>query len=219
MDGDNDVCYDSTMSQTDVNLANIERAAAIINPIFRDSPQFVDEQLCAVLGRRTLIKVETVNPIRSFKGRGADFLMRNLDPKQKVICASAGNFGQAIAFCGRDRGIPVEVFTAADVNPTKAQRMRSFGAKVNVGEGNFDAAKQAARSYAQEHGYLFVEDGDKPAITEGAGTIAIELLKAGNLDAIVVPVGDGALICGVGAWVKQHSPATRIVGVCPKESP
>lgn len=93
----------------DLNLANIERAASVIDPVFRNSPQFIDEQLCAVLGRRTIVKVETANPIRSFKGRGADFLIRGLDPKQKAVCASAGNFGQAMAYAGRHRGMAVEV--------------------------------------------------------------------------------------------------------------
>jgi threonine dehydratase len=120
----------TTDSISGLSLANIETAARVIDPVFRNSPQFVDEQLCAGLGRRTLVKVETLNPIRSFKGRGADFLMRSIPTNQKVVCASAGNFGQAVAYAGRTRGIMVEVFVASDVNPMKADRMKSFGATV-----------------------------------------------------------------------------------------
>lgn len=105
------------MISTDLNLENVARAATLIDPVFLNTPQFVDDTLCAELGRRVLVKVETLNPIRSFKGRGADFLVgalkagshdaRSLDPKQRIVCASAGNFGQAMAYAGRRRGIPV----------------------------------------------------------------------------------------------------------------
>ena len=208
------------MQTLDISLENIERAARVVDPVFRNSPQFVDEQLCGALGRRVMVKVETTNPIRSFKGRGSDFLVQHLDSRQKVICASAGNFGQAVAYAARTRGMAAEVFVAADANPLKVERMRSFGAQVTVGGADFDAAKQAARAKAAQHSdCVFVEDGEHPAVTEGAGTIAVELLKAGPLDTIVVPLGDGALITGIAFWVKHHSSNTRIVGVCAAGSP
>ncbi|HST08913.1 MAG TPA: pyridoxal-phosphate dependent enzyme [Terriglobales bacterium] len=199
----------------DLNLANIERAARVIDPVFRNSPQFMDDQLNAALGRRTVVKVETANPIRSFKGRGADFFIHGFDRKQKVVCASAGNFGQAIAYSGRSRGIAVEVFVSTDANPMKIARMRSFGAVVTPMGEDFDTAKAHARARAAEQSNcIFVEDGDDPAISEGAGTIGIELLTMSGIDTIVLPLGDGALITGVAMWVKAHSPRTKIIGVC-----
>ena len=208
------------MPKLDISVENIERAAVVIDPVFRNGPQFVDEQLCRALRRRVVVKVETTNPIRSFKGRGADFLMQHLDKGLRVICASAGNFGQAVAYAARTRGMAAEVFVAADANPLKVERMRSFGAGVTVGGADFDGAKQAAREYALQHSEcVFVEDGAEPAVTEGAGTIAVELLKAEPLDAIVVPLGDGALITGIALWVKHHSRNTKIVGVCAAGSP
>ena len=210
----------SSAATTDLKLANIEQAARVIDPVFRNSPQFVDEQLCAALGRRTIVKVETTNPIRSFKGRGACFLMHGLDPKLKVVCASAGNFGQAVAYAGRSRGMAVEVFVPTDVNPSKVARMKALGATVSIIGADFDAAKQhARRKAAKDKRYVFVEDGEDPSISEGAGTIAIELLLAGSIDTIVLPVGDGALITGVATWVKEHSPQTKIIGVCATGSP
>ena len=203
-----------------LNLANIEKAAQLIDPVFLHSPQYEDGTLNAALGQRVLVKVETANPIRSFKGRGADFFARSLDPKQTIVCASAGNFGQAMAYVGRSRRIPVQVFVANDVNPAKADRMRSLGAKVTLSEGNFDVAKENARRHAAEHPEcVFVEDGAEDAITEGAGTIGVELVAAGAIDTIVVPLGDGALITGIAAWLKDRSPGTQIVGVCPKATP
>jgi threonine dehydratase len=208
------------MPTPDLRLENIERAARVIDPVFRDSPQFVDEQLGRALGHRVMVKVETANPIRSFKGRGSDFLIHGLDPRQKVVCASAGNFGQAVAYSARTRGMAAEVFVAADANPLKLDRIRSFGATVSVGGADFDAAKRQARAFADQHSEcVFVEDGEDPAITEGAGTIAIELLKSGSFDAIVAPLGDGALITGIALWMKHHSPQTKILGVCASGAP
>jgi threonine dehydratase len=203
-----------------LNLANIEKAAQLIDPAFLRSPQYEDGTLNAALGQRVLVKVETANPIRSFKGRGADFFARSLDPKQRIVCASAGNFGQAMAYVGRSRGIPVQVFVANDVNPAKAERMRSLGAKVTLCEGDFDVAKQNARRQTVGHpDCIFVEDGAEDAITEGAGTIGVELLAAGPIDTVVVPLGDGALITGIAAWIKDRSPGTQIIGVCPEATP
>ena len=203
-----------------LNLANIEKAMQLIDPVFLHTPQYEDDTLNALLGRRTLLKVETANPIRSFKGRGADFFVRSLDPKRRIVCASAGNFGQAMAYTGRRRHIPVQVFVANDVNPAKAERMRSFGAEVTLCDGDFDVAKDNARQQAAEHPQcVFVEDGAEDAISEGAGTIAVELLAAGSIDTVVVPLGDGALISGVAAWIKHRSPATQIIAVCPAATP
>lgn len=98
--------------------------------------------------------------------------------------------------------------------------MQALGAVVTVAEGDFDDAKEQARRHAAARPEcVFVEDGEDDAITEGAGTIAIELLQAGDLDTVVVPLGDGALITGVGSWIKKHSPRTRIVGVCASGAP
>jgi threonine dehydratase len=83
------------------------------------------------------------------------------------VCASAGNFGQAMAYVGRSQRIPVQVFVANDVNPAKAERMRSLGAKVTLCDGDFDVAKQNARRQAVDHpDCTFVEDGAEDAITE-----------------------------------------------------
>ena len=98
--------------------------------------------------------------------------------------------------------------------------MRSLGATVTLAGTDFEEAKRLARQQADQHaGSLFIEDGDDPAISEGAGTIGVELLRAGNIDTIVLPVGDGALITGVAMWVKEHSPQTKIVGVCARGAP
>lgn len=202
-----------------LSLENIEEASHLIDPVFLHSPQFVSAQLSDRLGRETVVKVETLNPIRSFKGRGADYFMRRVSPGRQVVCASAGNFGQAIAYAGRARGVGVKVFAATTANTTKVLRMRELGAQVVLIGDDFDAAKDEARAYVRRHPeYLFVEDGHDASITEGVATVAVELadLQVGTL---LVPVGNGALISGVGRWMKAHSPHTKIVGVCAAGAP
>lgn len=80
----------------DIDLTRIAQASSLIDPVFLDTPQFVDEQLCAALGKQVLVKIETLNPLRSFKGRGVDLLAREFAPGTRLVCASTGNFGQAI---------------------------------------------------------------------------------------------------------------------------
>ncbi|MGE3294775.1 MAG: pyridoxal-phosphate dependent enzyme, partial [Geminicoccaceae bacterium] len=158
-------------------MALIEEAAAALDPRFLATPLVRNETLDRELGCRVALKVETLTPIRSFKGRGASWLLHRLgeEAKRGLVCASAGNFGQGMAYAARSRGLPVTVFAAVNASPVKVAAMRAFGAEVRLDGADFDAAKAAARGFAAETGRLFVEDGAHPAIAEGAGTIAREL--------------------------------------------
>ena len=199
---------------TDISLARIAEAAEVVDPVFRDSPQFMSEHLSAALGRNVLVKIETVNPLGSFKGRGADFLMRSLPSGAALACASSGNFGLALAYAARARGARVRVFAAQDIRLDRLARMRGLGADVTID----DDPAAAARAYATGRpGWVLANS--HPAVAEGAGTIGAELLKAGRIDTVVLPVGDGGLVTGAGQWIKAHSPSTRIIGVCPAAAP
>jgi threonine dehydratase len=202
-------------------LANIEEAARIIDPVFTGSPQFASEQLNDQLGLELICKVETINPIRSFKGRGADYFVQRL-PRDVawLVCASAGNFGQGLAYAARKRGLRLTIFAAETANPLKVERMKQLGAELVIAGHDFDAAKAAAREFAAAHGALFVEDGREPAIAEGAGTIGLELSRwPQSFDAVLVPLGNGALLAGVGRWLKAVATQTRIIGVCAANAP
>jgi len=202
-----------------LSLEKIDEASRVVPAEFLHTPQYVDAALSAALGRETVLKIETLNPLRSFKGRGAEYFMRGLDAGRHVVCASAGNFGQAIAYAACRRGIPSTVFSARTANPVKVARMRELGADVVLDGDDFDRAKaRAVEHAAEQEDRLFVEDGREPAISEGAGTIGVELAPLG-LDTLLVPVGNGALITGIGTWLKAHSPGTRIVGVCAAGAP
>ena len=201
------------------SLDNIAEASRVVDPTFLGTPQFVDPTLSHLLGRDLVLKVETLNPIRSFKGRGADYYMRQLSAGQHVVCTSAGNFGQAITYAGRARDIAVTVYAARQANPLKVERMRALGADVILEGDDFDVAKAAARRHVEEQAdCVFVEDGRDVAIAEGAGTIGVELAPR-DLDTVIVPVGNGALVSGIGRWMKAHSPRTRIIGVCAEAAP
>jgi threonine dehydratase len=201
-----------------LSLERIAAAASVIDPVFLDSPQFLAEPLG--LDCRLVVKVETLNPIRSFKARGTEFLTASLDGRTALACATAGNFGQGMAWSARKRGLALTVFTAVDANPLKVERMRALGADVRpVGE-DFDAAHDAARDFAAETGARLVEDGRDREIAEGAGTIGIELQRWPEpFESIVVPLGDGSLLAGIARWVKAHQPAARMIGVCASGAP
>lgn len=200
-----------------LSLDAIWRAARSISPIFLGSPQFDCEPLSQALGCKLTLKVETMNPIRCFKGRGADFFLQKLQARgdaTPLVCASAGNFGQALAYACRQRGRPLDIFAAVNVNPVKAARMKGLGATLHLAGADFDEAKQAARQYCAAHGARLVEDGLEPEISEGAGTIAVELLASGDFyDAVLIPLGNGALLTGMARWIRATSPDTRIYGV------
>jgi threonine dehydratase len=202
----------------DLDLSPVRIAAAVdeIDPVFLDTPQFVDERLARELGRDVVLKVETLNPIGSFKGRGTSVLARRLDPSRTWVCATAGNFGQGLAYAARERGAAVQVFVSPAVPEAKVARMRSLGARVEVRDRPGDAARRHA---AESDDRVLVVDGQDPAMAEGAGTIAVELGSAGEVDTAVVQLGDGALIAGVACWLKSAAPATRVVGVCPAGAP
>ena len=164
-----------------------------------------------------LVKVETLNPIGSFKGRGTWLLADELDPAQTWVCSTAGNFGQGLAFAGRARGAKVNVFVEADVPDAKVANMRRLGAEVeNVSESSALAAQEYA---AASRDRVLVKDGLDAAIAEGAGTIGLELAAAAPIGAAVVQVGDGALITGVARWLKARMPDTRVIGVCASGAP
>jgi threonine dehydratase len=209
----------------DLEPAAIRAAIARIDRAFLGSPQYVHEGLSARLGVPVIVKVETVNPIRSFKGRGTWLAVRalaeegSLDRGRAVVCVSAGNFGQGIAYAARALGIPSIVFTSRNANRGKLERMRLLGAEViEVGE-DFDAARTASEAYAAEHPVELIVDGDDPRISTGAATMALEVtdaVVAGDLPAPVaasIPVGNGALINGVGAWLRAELPDCRVIGV------
>jgi threonine dehydratase len=205
-----------------LSLARIENAAMLIDPVFLHSPQCESAGLSARLGCALTLKNETENPIGCFKGRGAEHfaaLALARGAGAPLVCASAGNFGLALAYASAHRGLALTVFVAETANQVKVAGIRGYGAHIVSTGRDFDAAKAAARTHSRECGARFVEDGAEPEISEGAGVIAVELLTGGAYDAMLVPLGNGALLAGMARWVKAHAPETKMIGVCSAGAP
>ncbi|MBK5278776.1 MAG: pyridoxal-phosphate dependent enzyme [Bacteroidia bacterium] len=202
----------STISR--LSSQRIEEAFNTIDRVFLNSPQYVNEPLSTLFGVNLVLKIETLNPIRSFKGRGADWLISQVGSGTFLICASAGNFGQAMAYSCRKKKINLTVYASTTANKLKIERMRSFGANVILFGADFDAAKIEAKRIATEKGIRYIEDSQDIETVEGAGTIGIELLQCANsFDALLIPLGNGAMINGIACVYKSQSPKTRIIAV------
>ena len=198
-------------------LDRIWRSLGVIAPEFLHSPQYDCEPLSAALGCQLTLKLEFTNPIRSFKGRGASFFvseMRRRGDARAIVCASAGNWGQAMAYTCRAYGLPITIYASVHANALKVERMKALGARVIQQGVDFDAAKDAAKAYAKSISGWMVEDGLESEISEGHGSMAVELLQRGDaFDALAVPLGNGALLNGLARWFKAASPATQVLGV------
>ncbi len=203
-----------------INKKNIAQAAQSIDSVFLNTPQYKSEILSQHLDLNLIHKIESYNPIGSFKGRGVDWWFRQNSTVRKIVCASAGNFGQAVAYVGRKRGLSITVFAANSANRSKVEAMRRLGAEVILAGEDFDAAKLAAAEYAQSNGMFYLVDGLAPEIAEGAGTIMVELGDyPTHIDKFYVPVGNGSLINGIGTWAKAELPSTKIIGVVAENAP
>ena len=205
-----------------LDLERIRSAVSSIAPIFRNTPQYVCPALGEALGCEVVLKLETANPIRCFKGRGTETVMSRLagSGAKAAVCASAGNLGQALAFSGRSRGIMTTVVAGSSANPYKLERISALGAGVQIVDGDIEEARQRARQIADREGAFLVEDSENIDTCEGAGTIALELLDGATpVDAVLVALGGGAMATGVGYVFKRLAPGVQIVGVQPAGAP
>jgi threonine dehydratase len=219
------VLTDAVRDDRELRPDTIRQAAGRIHAAFRHGPQYVHDGLSARAGRPIVVKVESVNPVGAFKGRGTWLAVHELvgegrlGPDRPVVVASTGNFGQGIAFAARAAGIGAVVFADAEANARKLDRIRSFGATVVQAGRDFDEARVAAEAYAREHGAVLLVDGEEPWVATGAASLALELTDAADrgelppLASAWIPVGNGALIVGVGAWLRHAAPECRVIGV------
>ncbi|MBX7124644.1 MAG: pyridoxal-phosphate dependent enzyme [Cyclobacteriaceae bacterium] len=196
---------------------SIERAhevQRIIDPVFLNSPQFISDSLSRLLGFDLVCKLETLNPIRSFKGRGTEVFAANAKPGERLYCASAGNFGQAMAYSCTRRNVPLTVYASVNANPYKIERMRELGADVVLYGADFDAAKLEGKRQAAAAGATFVEDGQDIESLEGTATIGLELLRfPRKIDSATIALGNGAFLNGIARILKHYQPSLQVVAV------
>src|ERR1700683_3454005 len=176
------------------------------------------------LNNRILFKREDLQPVFSFKIRGAYNKIAQLSPisaQRGVICASAGNHAQGVALAARTRGIPAVIVMPLTVPEIKVQAVADFGGEIILHGDDYDHAYEHATELGRQRNLVFVHPFDDPDVIAGQGTIAMEILRqrhGDEIDAIFVPVGGGGLIAGIAAYCKSFSPRNKIIGVEPEDA-
>ncbi|WP_338071554.1 threonine ammonia-lyase [Actinomadura bangladeshensis] len=194
----------------------------MIDPVFLDTPLYQCDPLGRALGCTVSIKLETANPVRSFKGRGTELVASGLDDqgRKAVLCASAGNLGWALAWSGHRRGLEVTIVAPRRAPAAKLDRIRALGAELELVDGDFDMAREQAATIARQRGVRLVEDSSDIETCEGAATIGLELAeRADSFDAVLIALGGGAMATGVGHVLKTLAPGTEIICVQPHGAP
>jgi len=180
-------------------------------------------RLSSRLANRVFIKREDLQPVFSFKLRGAYNKMCGLDEDARaggVITASAGNHAQGVALAARHLGIRAVIVMPVTTPSIKVEAVRTQGAEVVLEGDSYDDAYALARKLETEQGLCYIHAYDDPDVIAGQGTIAMEILRQhrGPLDALFVPVGGGGLIAGIAAYVKPLYPEVRVIGVEPEDA-
>jgi threonine dehydratase len=176
------------------------------------------------LDNRVLFKREDLQPVFSFKIRGAYNKIAQLSAtaaQRGVICASAGNHAQGVALGARTRGIRAVVVMPITTPEIKVQAVADLGAEIVLHGDDYDAANEHAVGIARERNLVFVHPFDDPDVIAGQGTIAMEILRQAHgdgIEAIFVPIGGGGLIAGISAYVKSLYPRIKIIGVEPEDA-
>jgi threonine dehydratase len=187
------------------------RSAVLHTPLIR---------LSSITDAVAYLKPESLQPIGSFKLRGAYNAVAQLSEEQRrrgVITYSSGNHGQGVAYAARAFGIPAVVVMPRNAPEIKRQAIKALGAQiVDVGPASSERHARA-EALAAEHGYAIIPPYDDPAIIAGQGTCGLEILAdCPDVDLVLAPVGGGGLLSGVAAAIRQQRPECRIVGVEPE---
>lgn len=201
----------------------IDQAAPNLQGVTNRTPLHRIARLSETTGARIWVKREDLQPVRSYKLRGAYTLMSQLSRAEKeagVICASAGNHGQGVAWSCAKLGINAKIFVPSTTPRQKRDRMRKLGGdyvELVVTGNTYDEAAGEAKALAAQTGATLVPAFDDLRTATGQGTVAAEIVQQlGRApDVVLVPVGGGGMLSGIGAWFRTHHPETRIIGVEP----
>jgi threonine dehydratase len=207
--------------------AAVREAEQRLRGIVSTTPLQSSKRLSEQYAARVLIKREDLQEVRSFKIRGAynkiSALSRD-DRKRPVVCASAGNHAQGVAFACSHLGIDATIFMPRITPIQKIERVEHFGGPLTeirlVGD-SYDEASQAADDFCRRSGGIFVHPFDDRETIAGQGTVGKEIYDAtnGEVDLVIVPIGGGGLASGVAAYLRERNPAITIVGAEPAGSP
>ena len=208
-------------------VEDIQKASGTLAEILEPTPFQRNNNLSDIYDAEVFLKREDLQMVRSYKIRGAYNKIRSLAPeilKYGIVCASAGNHAQGVAFSCNKLQIMGSIYMPVTTPKQKIEQVRMFGKEyidiVLTGD-TFDAANSAAIDYAKNSGKTFIPPFDDEKIIEGQGTIGYEILSQSKqpLDYIFVPIGGGGLASGLGSYIRQMSPSTKIIGVEPAGAP
>ena len=188
-----------------------------------ESPLDPAPRLSRRVGNQVLLKREDLQPVFSFKVRGAYNRIAHLSEaaaQRGVVCASAGNHAQGVALAARRRGIPAVIVMPQTTPQIKVQAVQELGAQLELHGDDYDSAFDHALALARERSLVLVHPFDDPDVIAGQGTIGVEILRqcGGAPDAIFVPVGGGGLLAGIAVYVKYLYPQVKIIGVEPNDA-
>ena len=205
----------------------IDKAAQVLDEILEPTPFQRNANLSDIYEAEIYLKREDLQMVRSYKIRGAYNKIRTIDPElvtNGIVCASAGNHAQGVAFSCSKLKIMGSIFMPVTTPRQKIEQVRMFGKEfieIILTGDTFDAANSAAIEYAQNNNKTFIPPFDDPKVMEGQGTIGREIFNQRKepLDYIFVPIGGGGLASGLGAYISRISPSTKIIGVEPGGAP
>lgn len=209
-----------------INAQTVEDAAERLADVVTRTPLQLNERLSAAVGAYVWLKREDLQPVRSYKIRGAYNLMAQLSQSQRsagVICASAGNHAQGVAFACARLGIRGRIFVPATTPRQKRDRIRAIGEgmiELVVTGDSYDEAAAASLAEAQITGAVVVPAFNHPDTIAGQGTVAAEIVDQFGFapDVLIVPVGGGGMISGCLTWLSERYPQTKVIGAEPAEA-
>lgn len=198
-------------------------AARVIAQHFKPSPLRAEKMLGNILNTSVFVKYEFLNPVRSFKIRGALNLAHELTCSgdvSRVITVSTGNHGAAMAFACQQYKVPLTVGVPVNCDQSKVKLIRQFGAELEFIGHDLDETKELLQQRPLSPDTVFIEDGSCPAIVAGTSTIGWEIVQElPNVEVVIVPVGNGALIGGIGTLLKEFNPLIKVIGVQSDQAP
>jgi threonine dehydratase len=217
---------DMLISEPDVSVESIEEAYRRLEPIVTRTPLQRSGRLSEQFGAEVYLKREDLQIVRSYKLRGAYNLMSTLaagERERGVVCASAGNHAQGVAYTCQRLGIAGDIYMPQNTPRQKIQRVRHLGGtwiEVELVGDTFDDTFRIAAEYAQTAGKVFVHPFDDPRIIAGQGTVGVELREQLPVppDFLVAPVGGGGLISGLAVYGERYFPRTTLIGAEPSRA-
>ncbi|CYU84753.1 threonine ammonia-lyase IlvA [Streptococcus suis] len=207
-----------------ITAKNVEQAYFVLKRVVVRTPLDYSRYLSEKYGATIYLKRENEQRVRSFKIRGAYYAISQLTDDEKshgVVCASAGNHAQGVAYTCQEMQIPATIFMPITTPQQKIGQVKFFGGdyvEIRLVGDTFDESAKAAQDYTQESGKTFIDPFDDENVQAGQGTVAYEILEEAeeqtiSFDQILVPIGGGGLVAGVSTYLKEHAPEIKIVGV------